>query len=58
MIKMILSFLIVFGLTFGAIELFRKLSKKEKWELTTTLGYSIIIAVVAVLLLTLLVILF
>ena len=58
MAKMILTFLIVFGLVFGAIELFRSLSKKERWALTKTVGYSIIIAVVTVTLLTMFVILF
>lgn len=58
MIKMILSFLIVFGIVAGSIELFRKMSKKERWSLTKTLGYSTIIAVVTIVLLTLLVILF
>ena len=58
MIKMLLSFLIVFTIIVGCIELFRKLSKKERWSLTKTLGYSTIIAVVTIVLLTFLVILF
>lgn len=58
MAKMILVFLVVFALVFFGIEIFRKLSEKEKWALTKTVGYSIIVAVVTITLLTVFVILF
>jgi len=58
MAKMIIAFLIVFALVFAGITAFRSLSEKEKWALTKTVGYSIIVAVVTVLLLTVFVMLF
>jgi hypothetical protein len=58
MSKMISVFLFVFFLVFAGILAFREMSKKERWALTKTIGYSIIVAVVTVLLLTGFVILF
>lgn len=58
MAKMVLAFLAVFALVFVGILAFRSLSKKEKWALTKTLGYSIIVAVVTIVLLSVFVILF
>lgn len=58
MSKLILVFLITFIGVYAGIELFRNLTKKEKWALTKQLGYSTIVAVVAIVLLTLIVILF
>jgi len=58
MAKMVLVFAVVFALVFVGILAFRKMSKKEKWTLTKTVGYSILVAVVTVLLLTMFVILF
>lgn len=45
MIKVLLFFLLIFALFFLGINTIRKLSGKEKWELTKTLGYSIVCAV-------------
>lgn len=58
MLKMIFVFLIVFALIYGGIELVRSLTKLEKWELTKTASYAIIIAVVTTLLLSTIVFLF
>jgi lipopolysaccharide export LptBFGC system permease protein LptF len=58
MAKMILVFAVVFVLVFAGITAFRSLSKKERWALTKVAGYSIIVAVVTVLLLTLFVMVF
>lgn len=55
---MILAFLVVFALIFFGIIAFRKLSEKDKWALTKTLTYSIIVAVVTMSLLTMFVVLF
>lgn len=56
--KMILVFLVVFSLVFMGILAFRNLSNKEKWALTKVVGYSTIVAVVTLLLLSIIVILF
>ena len=58
MIKIILAFLVVFGLFFFGIKAFRELTKKEKWELTKYITYSTICSVLAVSLLMAIVILF
>lgn len=58
MIKMVLTFLIVFMLVLAGIETFRNMTNKERWALTKSLGYSIIVAVVTLVLLTGFVILF
>jgi hypothetical protein len=55
---MVVAFAVVFILVFSGITAFRSLSEKEKWALTKTAGYSILVAVVTVLLLTLFVLLF
>jgi hypothetical protein len=58
MIKMLVSFLSLFAIFFFGIEIFRKLSGKEKWVLTKTLGYSIVCAVLTILALTAVVLVF
>lgn len=55
---MVLTFLIVFMLVLAGIETFRNMTNKERWALTKSLGYSIIVAVVTLVLLTGFVILF
>jgi hypothetical protein len=45
MFKIILAFIIVFGLFFFGIQAARSLSGKEGWALTKLVGYSIICAV-------------
>jgi hypothetical protein len=58
MIKIILAFLIAFGLCFLGIKGYRDLSGKDQWALIKLLGYSIICASTAIVLLTVIVILF
>lgn len=57
-----IGMLFVFGLLFSGfwigIPAFRTLSGKEKWDLTKTVGYAILCAVLALLVLVTLVILF
>ncbi len=42
MFKIVFSFLIVFLVFFFGISQLRKMSGKEKWQLTKLVGYSII----------------
>jgi hypothetical protein len=58
MAKMLFVFLTVAIFVFIGIEVFRTMSNKERWVLTKTVGYSIIVAVATVLLLTVFVMLF
>jgi hypothetical protein len=58
MIKIILAFLFAFGLCFLGIKGYRDLSGKDKWALTKLIGYSILCALTAIVLLMLIVILF
>lgn len=58
MVKMVFVFLMVAILIFAGIETFRTMTNKERWALTKSLGYSIIVAVVTLVLLTGFVILF
>jgi hypothetical protein len=58
MFKIILAFLFVFGICYFGIKQYRELSGKEKWALTKMIGYSMLCASVAIVLLVLIVILF
>lgn len=58
MIRMILAFGIAFAICYFGIAGFRNLTGKDQWALTKLLGYSIICASLAMLLLTLIVVLF
>ena len=58
MIKIILAFLFVFFMFYFGIKGYRDLSGKDKWALTKLLGYSILCAFTAIVLLMLIVILF
>jgi hypothetical protein len=58
MIKIILAFLFVFSICYFGIKGYRDLSGKDKWSLTKLLGYSILCALTAIVLLMLIVILF
>lgn len=58
MVKAIFAFVVLFVLIFSGIELFRKMSGKEKWALTKTVTYSIVCAVLAILVLSLIVLFF
>jgi hypothetical protein len=58
MIKIILAFLVVFGVCYFGIKGYRELSGKDKWALTKLLGYSILVAVLTLVVLTVFVIVF
>jgi hypothetical protein len=58
MIKLILSFLILFGIFYMGIEIFRMMTGKEKWEMIKTICYSLAISAAVVVSLTILVVLF
>jgi hypothetical protein len=52
MAKMLIVFLSLFIIFFVSIDLFRKFTGKEKWAVVKTIGYSLVIAVLVVLVLT------
>lgn len=58
MFRIILAFLFVFGLFYFGIDAVRNMTGKEKWSLTKTILYSIMCAVLTILLLALFVITF
>ena len=58
MIKIILAFLVVFGLCYIGISGYRDLSGRDKFALTKLLGYSILCSSIAISLLILIVVLF
>lgn len=58
MIRMWLTFFIVFGAFFFGIEAFRAMKGKEKWQLTKTLTYSLVCAILTLIVLIGMVILF
>ena len=58
MIRIILAFLFVFGLFYFGIDAFRKLTGREKWNLTKLVTYSIMCAVLTIVVLALFVIAF
>jgi hypothetical protein len=58
MIKIILAFLIAFGICYVGIKSFRNLTGKDKWALTKLLAYSTMCALTAIVLLILVVVLF
>lgn len=45
MIKIILSFLVVFGIFFFGIHTFREMTGSQRWDLTKLAAYSTICAV-------------
>jgi hypothetical protein len=58
MIKMLVIFLSLFIICFCGIEIFRKLTSKEKWQTIKTISYSIAISGLVIIFLTVLVVLF
>jgi DMSO/TMAO reductase YedYZ heme-binding membrane subunit len=58
MIKMIMSFVFLFIIFYTGIEIFRKMTGKEKWEVAKTLSYSFAISLAVVVFLVLLVVVF
>ena len=58
MIRIILAFLFVFGLFYFGIDAVRKMTGKQQWSLTKTVMYSIMCAVLTIVLLSLFVMAF
>lgn len=58
MLKMLVTFLSLFLIFFFAIEIFRSLTKKEKWDTIKTVTYSLVIAAITVVFLIAIVVLF
>jgi hypothetical protein len=58
MIKMLIAFISLFIIFFMGIDLFRKLTNREKWSFVKLASYSIVIAVLTVFVLVGIVILF
>lgn len=58
MIKALFAFVVLFASVYFGIELFRKMTGKQKWALTKTVAYSIVCAVLALAALTAIVIFF
>jgi len=58
MIKMLVTFIALFVICFCGIEIFRKLSGQEKWEVVKTVSYSVAISLFVIVMLTVLVVLF
>jgi len=58
MIKMLGVFLILFGIFYMGIEIFRMMTGKERWQFAKTLSYSLAISLVVVFFLVGIVVLF
>lgn len=58
MIKIILSFLVLFGVFFFGIKFIREMNKMEKWTLTKYTVYSMLCSMLALGVLTIFVLLF
>jgi len=58
MIKMLTTFIVLFGIFFMGIEIFRMMTGKEKWEMAKTISYSVAISLAVIVFLTILVVLF
>jgi hypothetical protein len=58
MIKALQAFAILFAIFFFGIQAFRALSGKEKWEIAKLLTYSILCAVAAIIVLSVIVVVF
>lgn len=58
MIKSLLVFVMLFGIFYMGIEIFRKFTGKEKWEFVKTFSYSLAIALATIVFLVMIVVLF
>ena len=58
MAKIVIAFLIVFAIFYFGIQGYRDLSGKDKWALAKLVGYSLLCAFSAIVLLMLIVVLF
>ena len=58
MIKMIMTFVFLFIIFYTGIEIFRKFTGKEKWEVAKTISYSLAISMAVIVFLVSIVVLF
>jgi len=58
MIKGLLTFVFLFVIFYTGIEIFRKMTGQEKWEVAKTFSYSICLALVVIVCMVSLVVLF
>ena len=58
MIKMIMTFVFLFLIFYTGIEIFRKFTGKEKWEVAKTISYSLAISMAVIVFLVSIVVLF
>jgi hypothetical protein len=58
MMKMIMAFVFLFIIFYTGIEIFRKLTGKEKWDIAKTFSYSVAISLFVIAFLVVLVVLF
>ena len=58
MIKMLTTFICLFGIFYMGIEIFRMMTGKEKWEMVKTISYSLAISLAVIVCLTIVVVLF
>lgn len=58
MIRMLLSFILMFGVLYFGIEMFRNMTGKEKWDTAKTTIYSVSIALLTAVIMTVIVVLF
>lgn len=58
MIKTLAVFLVLCGIFYAGIEVFRMMTGKERWQFIKTLSYSLAVATVVILFLFVIVVLF
>jgi len=58
MIRGVVFFFAVWGIVYGLIGMFRMLSRAEKWSVVKTLSYSALMAAIALIVITLMVVVF
>ena len=58
MFKMLIAFISLFIIFYTGIEIFRKFTGKEKWEIVKTVSYSLAISLAVVVFLVSIVVLF
>jgi hypothetical protein len=58
MIKIVLTFILVFAAFYFAIGTFNKMTKSEKWDFAKTFSYSMVLSLVVIVFLVSIVVLF
>jgi hypothetical protein len=58
MIKMLMTFVFLFIIFYTGIEIFRKMTGQEKWEIAKTFSYSIALSILVIVCMVSLVVLF